>query len=337
MILRMQRHQTASLLCALLVFLAGCSDGKAASSAASTAVSGGGVETGFSRADELESALLAQDSSRPDSSAASAPSSAASGSGASSGRTPVSSAEGKGPGSASSASSEREPTVVTLTFPEGFTIAQIGARLEANHVCSKADFIKSAQTYDFTYYPLVKAIPADGKRAYKLEGYLFPDTYELYTNMKPQDVVGKFLRNAESRIDGKYSSGGMTTDQLVTLASIVEGEADNPEDMKKVSSVFHNRLKDGKRLEADATRTYCTQTLLAPNGPFSDDYKYYYNTYRCAALPAGPVCNPGEAALYAAANPASTDYYFFITANGKYYYQKTLEEHDAKLKELGMD
>lgn len=236
----------------------------------------------------------------------------------------------------SSETASSEDATVALTFPEGFTLAQIGKRLEANGVCKKADFLKMAQSYDFDYYPLVKAIPSSAKRAYKLEGYLYPDTYELYKNMKPQDVIGKFLRNAGQQIPGKYSYSGMTTDQLITLASIIEREADDAANMKTVSSVLHNRLKAGQRLEADATRDYCTQYLLAPNGPFADVYKYYYNTYRCAALPAGPICNPGSAALSAAANPSSTGYYYFITAKGKYYYQKTLAEHEAKLKELGM-
>lgn len=236
----------------------------------------------------------------------------------------------------SSSSQENEDGTITLTFPEGFTLAQIGARLEAHNVCKKADFIKAAQTYDFSYYPLVKAIPSSSKRAYRLEGYLYPETYEMYPNMKSQDVVGKFLRISEQLIKDKYSYSGITTDQVITLASIIEREADDAANMKMVSSVFHNRLKIGQRLEADSTRDYCTNYLLKPNGPFNDVFKYYYNTYRCAALPAGPICNPGAAALSAAVNPAKTDYYYFITAKGKYYYQKTLVEHEAKLKELGM-
>ena len=224
---------------------------------------------------------------------------------------------------------------ITLTFPEGFTLAQIGARLEAHNICKKADFIKSTQTYNFSYYPLVKAIPPSSKRAYKLEGYLYPDTYTMYTHMRPQDAAGKFLRNAEQHISG-YSYSGMTTDQLVKLASVIECESNNSSDMKMVSSVFHNRLKKGQRLEADSTRDYCTHYLLKPNGPFSDSFKYYYNTYRCAALPAGPICNPGAAALNAAAHPASTDYLYFFTAKGKNYYQKTMAEHEKQLKKFGM-
>lgn len=224
---------------------------------------------------------------------------------------------------------------VTLTFPEGFTLSQVGDRLQAHGVCKKADFVKAAQTYDFNYYSLVKAIPSDPHRAYKLEGYLYPDTYQLYVNMKPQDAVGRFLRNAQKRIAG-YSYSGMTTDQVVTLASIIEREADDAENMKKVSAVFHNRLKQGMILQADSTRDYCNNYLIPV---FGDQYKYYYNTYpgRAKALPAGPICNPGAAALQAAAHPASVDYLYFATGtNHKYYYGKTQEERDAQMTADGV-
>lgn len=247
-------------------------------------------------------------------------------------KTPAGKTSSKAGQNSSSASPAKAKTVA-LTFPEGYTLSQIGDRLEKSSVCKKADFVTAAQNYDFSYYPLVKAIPSNAHRAYKLEGYLYPDTYEFYVGMKPQDAVGRFLRVAEQKIGTKYNYSGMTTDQVVTLASIIEREADDAQDMKLVSSVFHNRLKAKQKLEADATISYCTMYLL---NVFGDKYKYYYNTYRCAALPAGPICNPGASALNAAANPAKTDYYYFITSNGKYFYQKTLDEHNAKLKELGM-
>ena len=317
----------APLLAGLLLFAAGCS-GKTENSVSSKTSLSSPSSAGSSA--KVSSAGSSSSTSSSSGTASAPGSSAGSSAGSAGGEATVSKATPPSP------AAPQKPSTVTVTFPEGFTLAQIGARLEAKGVCKKADFIKSAQTYDFSYYPLVAAIPSSAKRAYKLEGYLYPDTYEMYTNMKPQDAVGKLLRNMESRFNGKYSYSGMTSDELISLASIIEREADNSSDMKIVSSVFHNRLKAGQRLEADATRDYCTQTLLSPNGPFSDSFKYYYNTYRCAALPAGPICNPGSAALNAAANPASTDYCYFITKGGKYYYQKTLAEHEAKLKELGM-
>lgn len=235
-----------------------------------------------------------------------------------------------------SADSSEVDNTVSITIPEGYTLAKIATKMEANGICSESSFLSTAQKYDFSYYPLIKALPASSQRAYKLEGYLYPDTYTFEKGAKPQDVIGKLLRGSEQRIDGQYHYSGMTTDQIVTLASIIEKEADDATNMKLVSSVFHNRLSKGMKLEADATITYCTYCLLSPYGPFADKFKYYYNTYRCAALPAGAICNPGRNALSAAANPASSDYCYYITKNGKYYYQKTLDEHNAKLNELGM-
>lgn len=305
------------LLAALTIFAVGCSHQPAVSSVPDSSSGADSLAgTGFFGEDALESELA-------DSAVSSAP--------------PVSSAaSSQAQKSASPAPESEQPTTVSITIPEGFTAAQIAARLEANKVCSAADFIKMAQTYDFSYYPLVKAIPSSQWRAYKLEGYLYPDTYQMYLNMKPQDAVGKFLRDAEESISGNYRYSGMTTDSIVTLASLIEREATDLENMKLVSSVFHNRLKSGQRLEADATIDYCNLTLFKANPPFSDDFKYHYNTYRFSGLPAGPICNPGANALRAAASPASTDYYYYCTANGKYYYQKTLEAHNAKLEELGL-
>lgn len=221
-------------------------------------------------------------------------------------------------------------------MPEGFTLSQVGDRLQAHGVCSKADFVKAAQTYDFSYYSLVKQIPSNAHRCYKLEGYLYPDTYEMYVGMKPQDAVGRFLRNAENKIGTNYSYSGMTTDQLITLASIIEREADDPDDMRTVSSVFHNRLAAHMILQADSTRDYCNDYLIPV---FGDSSKYYYNTYpgRAAALPAGPICNPGADALYAAAHPADTKYLYFATGTDhKYYYGATAADRDALMTAAGV-
>lgn len=229
-----------------------------------------------------------------------------------------------------------EAETVTITIPEGYTLARIASKLEANGICKEDEFIQTAQMQSFSSYPLLAAMPVSSKRAYKLEGYLYPDTYQFYKDMKPKDVLEKFVSNAQDSIGGKYRYSGMTTDEIIRLASIIEKEADDTSDMKMVSAIFHNRLNKGMQIQADATITYCTYCLLAPNGPFDDKFKYYYNTYRCEGLPAGPICNPGANALNAAANPAKSDNLYFITKDGKYYYQKTLDEHKAKLKELGM-
>ena len=157
------------------------------------------------------------------------------------------------------------------------------------------------------------------------------------TVMKPQDALGKMLKNAESKIGSNYSYSGMSTDQVVALASIIEKEASGAAEMKKISSVFHNRLNAGMRLQADPTIIYI-EKYVKPN--LSGDinrYNSYYNTYKASALPAGAICNPGKAALSAAANPDNTDYlYFAADKAGNYYYAKTLDEHKANLAKGGI-
>ncbi len=236
-----------------------------------------------------------------------------------------------------SPSQPEKAQTVRVVIPEGYTLSQIGDRLEANGVCKKSELLSTANSYDFSYYSLIGKLGSNANRCYKLEGYLFPDTYEFYKDMKPQDALGKMLKNAESRIGGSYTYSGMTTDQIVTLASIIEKESGNVNEMAKVSSVFHNRLKAGMKLQADVTVIY-VEKYLKPNltGDINR-YNSYYNTRKCPALPVGAICNPGKAALNAAVNPADTDYlYFAADSSGNYYYAKTYEEHKQNLNKAGI-
>lgn len=234
------------------------------------------------------------------------------------------SAAQQAPSQAASSSAPR--VTVTVTIPEGFSVPQIAERLQASGVCSEADFLSAVNHYPFTEASL-GAIPYDSsKMCFRLEGYLFPDTYQFYQNMKAQDAIGKMLANADSRIVGKYSF------QTVILASIIEKEIPDPTGMKNVSSVFHNRLNDTRQfpfLGSDATVKYLTTYIhsvdAAMGSDLVDTYKYYYNTdNRVHGLPAGPICNPGLQALDAAANPANTNYLYFASdAGGNYTFSAT--------------
>ncbi len=241
-------------------------------------------------------------------------------------------------GDASSTTSSTASQVVTVSvcIPEGYTVSQIGTLLESNGVCKKAGFLATVNSYDFSYYKLVSKIPSDSNRCYKLEGYLFPDTYEFYIDMKAQDVLGRMIRGAENHIVD-YSYPDMTIDQIITLASILSKETGDPSQLGKISSVFHNRLKAGMKLQADST-IYYIERYVKPN--LSDDinrYNSYYNTYKCAALPAGPICNPGDMALKAAVSPDDTDYLYFVVDNQRnYYYAATYEEHLKNCKQAGI-
>lgn len=227
---------------------------------------------------------------------------------------------------------------VTLSFPEGYTVEQIAEKLEENGVCSAANFIAAVKSVDFSGYDFIKELDYDNKYL-ALEGYIFPDTYDFYLNDNATNVVKKFLDNFEVRfteeMKGRAEELGMTVDEVIILASIVQMEAGDSKEMSKVSSVFHNRLNNTTvtqgRLESDVTINYVEQYIF-PNLEDTSKKEVYssqYNTYKCVGIPVGAVCNPGTAAINAVLYPAETNYYFFVTdILGNYYYAQTLKEHN---------
>ena len=239
-----------------------------------------------------------------------------------------------------------EPTnVVTVTFPEGYTVYQMGMLLQEKGVCSKDDFYRAANS------------PVEGieianpeERAFLLEGYLFPDTYEFYLNEDPKSVIGRFIDNYNKKITPeikqKAADLGYTMDEMLTLASIIQKECDfDIEECKNVSSVFHNRLKNSREtyLGSDVTYFYLKNMADYLGGSDSEKFdflltKYYtYNKYR-KGLPAGAICNPGIKAITAAVEPADTDYYYFLTDETatEFYYAETYSQHLANGKKAGI-
>jgi len=226
---------------------------------------------------------------------------------------------------------------VTLSFPEGYTIEQIAQKLEDNNVCSASNFLAAIKVVDFDSYDFIKAVDYTDKYL-ALEGYIFPDTYDFYLNDNAANVVKRFLDNFEVRfteeMEARAKELGMTVDEVIILASIVQMEAGDPEEMGRVASVFHNRLNNTEvtqgRLESDVTINYVEQ-YIRPNVDASEmeEYSFNYNTYKCTGIPVGAVCNPGLAAINATLYPEQTDYYFFVTdILGNYYYATTLQEHN---------
>lgn len=221
-----------------------------------------------------------------------------------------------------------------LVIPEGFTLAKVGMRLEELGICTVYEFIEAAQEGDFSEFPLIAGQDDNEMRCYKLEGYLFPATYDFYETASPDEIIRTLLAQMESRINeslrAEIAQSGFTVDQIITLASIIEKEARGPEQMANISSVFHNRLEIGMQIQSDVTISYVVNVIdpFIPDG--GETYKYYYNTYRCAALPAGPVCNPGMDAIYAALRPAQTDYLYFLTdEDNNFYFTNNYDEHQA--------
>ncbi len=234
---------------------------------------------------------------------------------------------------------------ITLTFPEGYTIDQIAEKLEANKVCTASSFIKTMQSVDFsTEYSFLKNQANKEARFRTLEGYIYPDTYEFYIGENASSVVRRFLDNFESKWTADYSKKakdlGMTVDEVITLASIIQAEAANAGQMKDISSVLHNRLDKPAtfpRLECDSTEKYLVETIkVTLTSSTTDTQKYIayrdlYDTYStdCQGLPVGAICNPGASAIAAALYPSDTNYnYFRHDVKGKVYYANTFAEHE---------
>lgn len=235
-------------------------------------------------------------------------------------------------------SGQRETVRVTIT--EGMTLTQIFKKLEANGVCSFDDLMKTAESYDYSYYPLIAARPSN-TRAFKLEGYLFPNTYDFYKNEKPQDAIGRFLRVGEKYITSqdraKARAMGYSMDQILTVASIIEKEGANPNEVRKKAAVIYNRLEAGMQLQMDSGIYYIERSVKPYISGDVNRYNSLYNMYKCKGLPAGPICNPGARTINAALDPADVNYlYFCHDSSAKYYYADTYEEHLENLKKAGI-
>jgi len=178
------------------------------------------------------------------------------------------------------------------------------------------------------------SVLTDKPKIYGLEGYLFPDTYRIFKNATAQDVVEKMLENLDAKFTpamrADVGKEGKSIYQTIILASIIEKEVRNADDMKTVSGIFWNRLKIGQALGSDATLSYILGDSTAAHTTAQTKINSPYNTYLNAGLPPGPICSPSLDAITAAIYPANTDYYYFLTnpATGKTIFAKTLEEHN---------
>lgn len=235
-----------------------------------------------------------------------------------------------------------EKETVRLTFPEGYTIPQVIQKLVDNNVCDENALKSELEKASFTY-SILNGITDNEKIPYKFEGYLFPDTYEFYEGENPSSVLEKFVKALDEKITQELRQRaqdiGMSIPQVLTLASIIQQEAANKEQMKTISSILHNRLNNPQlfpMLECNSTEDYIKNkvagSLTAASPHTADYYKNYYNTYAVLGLPPGPICNPGMDAIEAALNPQKTDlFYFCHDKAGKMYTAKTLDEQNANI------
>ena len=233
---------------------------------------------------------------------------------------------------------------VQITFIEGLDINEVAELLEENDVCDADAFIEEVGSGSDYGFDFESEMSHSSDVFYPLEGYLFPDTYEFYTNSTPADVIMKMMGNFQNKIDTVQelmTEMGLTQHQTITLASIIQAEASgDPENMKLVSSVYWNRLNDAENypmLQSDPTRDYANSVILMSGKSSANQRKAsLYNTYECTGLPAGPICNPGMDAIMAALQPESTAYYYFCSniKTGQFYYAETLQAHEQNVDQI---
>ncbi len=231
----------------------------------------------------------------------------------------------------------RTRETVTVRFPEGSEVADIVAKFVENGIGTKEGFAKVIAEGDFGY----DYIPEKNKEN-RLEGFLYPDTYEFYTDATEKEALQKLIDNFNGKVMTdevrellKSSKYGLY--EIVTLASIIEKEGGGYDYIDKISSVFHNRLDAGIKLQSDACYSY---RLPKSERAYSLTYAQIntddpYNTYFYKGLTPTPICNPTASCVLAALKPADTDYFYFCyVGDGVTKFARTLAEHERNAAEF---
>ncbi|MDD4171705.1 MAG: endolytic transglycosylase MltG [Syntrophomonas sp.] len=226
---------------------------------------------------------------------------------------------------------------MAITIPEGYTVRQIGELLIKEQLCTPQQWeeaIRANYDYDF----LTNDVVESDKR---LEGFLFPDTYTIDESSSPQNIVKIMLANFSAVWDKEYAAQAaarqMSVRNTIIVASLIEREAQVPEERKTIAGVIYNRLEKGMPLQIDATVLYSlgehretvTYKDLEIDSP--------YNTYKKVGLPPGPIASPGKAAIEAALNPEAHDYYYYVArGDGSHQFSTTYAEHLAAKRSFGL-
>ena len=224
--------------------------------------------------------------------------------------------------------------VTKLTFPEGMTMAQIFQKLEDEEVCSTDALYRAAAEFNYNFRFLENAPTGDASR---LEGFIFPNTYDFYQGEQASSVINKFLTALHSRITADMwqwvENRGTTFRNAVIVASMIEKEAANDDERATIASVIYNRLAAGMTLGIDATILYAFPEYKGGvNLPeYIRSYDSPYNTALYPGLPPTPICNPGMASITAALRPADTRYYYYAldTETGTHRFFTNKGEFDA--------
>ena len=221
-----------------------------------------------------------------------------------------------------------------LTIPEGFTVRQIAERIEEKGLGQTDEFLAAAarpQTFE-AGFPL----PEGG-----LEGYLFPDTYRIEDNHGARGIVVQMLRRFDQVVwqglfEREAERNGRSLREVIILASLVEAEAKQEDERPIIAGVLLNRLARGQRLECDATVQYALGADRKSRLMYEDlEIESDYNTYLHEGLPPGPICNPGEASIRAALEPAEVPYLYYVARpDGSHAFSRTFAEHRAAIARI---
>ena len=238
---------------------------------------------------------------------------------------------------------EEEQETVEITFPEGINIYEAANILEENGICKASEFIFyfNSGGYGFKFEDM---LPSDTTlKLNRMEGYVFPDTYFFYTNMEPEQVCQKIYLNFDSKMtDERYQKMkelGLSLDELITLASIVQKEAATTDTMTMVASVFWNRLRNPEvfpLLQSDPTSNYANDVVRPHMDVYDKTIIDAYDTYVGPGLPPGAICNPGIEAIDAVLADVKSNYFYFIANiyTGKTEFSESLEEHEAYQEQI---
>ena len=224
-----------------------------------------------------------------------------------------------------------EVSLFEVTIPEGIGYKEIAGILQAKAGVDSLRFTRVVTDTSF-----IRSLNLDVKN---LEGYLFPNTYNIYWGVEPEKVVRLMVeelnRELVDSLRKRVSEIGFTLFEIITLASLVESEARIAEERSLISAVYHNRLKRGMLLQCDPTVIYALEPMNRPLLLKDLEYDSPYNTYMYPGLPPGPINNPGRASILATLYPANVDYLYFVArGDGSHVFSSTLEKHNEAIREI---
>lgn len=244
--------------------------------------------------------------------------------------------------------------IVTLTIPEGFTVEKIIDLFVKNGVGTREGFVKAINEYQYKheFVQLLETQGWESTRVYRLEGYLYPDTYDFYTDTEEYLAINKLLNNFDDKVwddwkttyESYCTERGYTLDDIITLSSLIEAEGKTAEDFEYISYVFHNRLTHSSsfpKLESDATIQYALELAgldrIQDSSLIDISFESPYNTYLYNGMPPGAICNAGLDAILAAIYPSppyddndnEINAFYFVSNNaGETYYAATVSGHE---------